>query len=115
MNVSLRKLSLMGLLLLLVLAFLLDISAGAVRIPLHDIFRILLSPAPGDDASWSFIVEKIRLPKAITAILAGCGLSVGGLQMQTLFRNPLADPGVLGITSGASLGVAVVMLSGGGM
>jgi iron complex transport system permease protein len=115
MNGSLRKLSLTGLLLLLVLAFLLDISAGAVRIPLHDIFRILLSPAPGDDASWSFIVEKIRLPKAITAILAGCGLSVGGLQMQTLFRNPLADPGVLGITSGASLGVAVVMLSGGSM
>lgn len=110
-----RRLSLIGLLLLLVLAFLLDVSAGAVRIPLHDIFRILLSSAPSGDASWTFIVEKIRLPKALTAVLAGCGLSVGGLQMQTLFRNPLADPGVLGITAGASLGVAVVMLSGGSM
>ena len=115
MNGQLRKLPLTGLLLLLELAFLLDISAGAVRIPLHDIFRILLAPSPGDDASWSFIIEKIRLPKAITAVLAGCGLSVGGLQMQTLFRNPLADPGVLGITAGASLGVAAVLLSGGSM
>ena len=115
MNGSIRKLSLTGLLLLLVLACVLDISAGAVRIPLHDIFRILFSRAPAADASWSFIVDKIRLPKAITAILAGCGLSVGGLQMQTLFRNPLADPGVLGITAGASLGVAAVMLTGGSM
>lgn len=113
MNGSIRKLSLIGLLLLLALAFLLDLSAGAVRIPLHDIFRILFSPSAGDDSSWIFIVAKIRLPKAFTAVLAGCGLSVGGLQMQTLFRNPLADPGVLGITAGASLGVAAVMLSGG--
>ena len=115
MNGSLRKLSLTGLLLLLALAFLLDVSAGAVRIPLHDIFRILFSGSRGDDVSWTFIVGQIRLPKAITAVLAGCGLSVGGLQMQTLFRNPLADPGVLGITAGASLGVAAVMLSGGSM
>lgn len=113
MNSSLRRLSLTGLLLLLVLAVVLDLSAGAARIPLHDIFRILFTPSPRDDASWAFILSKIRLPKAMTAILAGCGLSVGGLQMQTLFRNPLADPGVLGITAGASLGVAAVMLTGG--
>jgi iron complex transport system permease protein len=109
-----RNWRLVGLLLLLLLAFLLDISAGPVRIPLGDIFRTLFSSSAGND-TWQFIVEKIRLPKALTAVLAGCGLSVGGLQMQTLFRNPLADPGVLGITAGASLGVAIVMLTGGSM
>ncbi len=103
-----------GLLLLLVLAFLLDLTAGPVKIPLRDIFRILFSPVAGND-TWHFIVKNIRLPKAITALLAGCGLSVGGLQMQTLFRNPLAEPGILGITAGASFGVAAVMLSGGSM
>jgi iron complex transport system permease protein len=115
MNVSLRRLWLIGLLFLLALAFLLDITAGAVRIPVHAILRILFSPDRGNDISWTFIIAKIRLPKAITAILAGCGLSVGGLQMQTLFRNPLADPGVLGITAGASLGVAAVILPAGSM
>jgi iron complex transport system permease protein len=60
-----------------------------------------------------YIVEKIRIPKAITAILVGSGLSVSGLQMQTLFRNPLAGPTELGITAGAGLGVAAVMLTSG--
>ncbi len=63
--------------------------------------------------AWVNIIYKIRLPKAITALLAGAALSVGGLQMQTLFRNPLAGPSVLGVTAGASLGVAIVMLSSG--
>lgn len=108
------KVRLAGLFLLLLLAFLLDISVGTVKIPLGDVFRILFSFSPGDD-TWTFIVEKIRIPKACTAVLAGCGLSVSGLQMQTLFRNPLADPSVLGITAGASLGVAMVMLAGGSM
>jgi iron complex transport system permease protein len=111
---SIHKFRLGGLLLLLLLAFLLDISAGPVKIPLGEVFRILFSPS-GADPTWSFIINNIRLPKACTAVLAGCGLSVGGLQMQTLFRNPLADPGVLGITAGASLGVAAVMLAGGSM
>src|SRR5579859_5191458 len=109
-----RKLPLAGLFLLLLLAILLDLTAGSVRIPLRGIFRILFSSSSGDD-TWRFIVEKIRVPKACTAVLAGCGLSVAGLQMQTLFRNPLAEPGVLGITAGASLGVAAVMLTGGSM
>jgi len=104
----------LGLLLLLILALLLDLTAGAVRIPFRDIFHLLFSRSGGDD-TWRFIVDRIRLPKACTAVLAGCGLSVGGLQMQTLFRNPLAEPGVLGITAGASLGVAAVMLAGGSM
>lgn len=108
------KVRLAGLLLLLLLAFLLDISVGTVKIPLGDVFHILFSFSPGDN-TWTFIVTKIRIPKACTAVLAGCGLSVSGLQMQTLFRNPLADPSVLGITAGASLGVAMVMLTGGSM
>jgi len=108
------KVRLAGLLLLLLLAFLLDISVGSVKIPLRDVFRILFSSSSSSmDDTWRFIVEKIRVPKACTAVLAGCGLSVSGLQMQTLFRNPLADPAVLGITAGASLGVAMVMLTGG--
>jgi iron complex transport system permease protein len=114
MNRPIRKMSLIGLLLLLLLAFVLDLCAGPVRIPIHDIFRILFSSTSKNN-DWYFIVQHIRLPKAITAVLAGCGLSVAGLQMQTLFRNPLADPGILGITAGASFGVAAVMLSGGGM
>jgi iron complex transport system permease protein len=114
MRSSIRRFRLGGLLLLLVLAFLLDLSSGPVRIPLREICHILFSRGSGDQ-TWAFIVRSIRLPKAITAVLAGCGLSVSGLQMQTMFRNPLAEPGVLGITAGASFGVAAVMLSGGGM
>jgi iron complex transport system permease protein len=108
------KVRLTGLLLLLLLAFLLDISLGPVKIPLKEVFHILFSFS-SDNTTWQFIVAKIRLPKACTAVLAGCGLSVSGLQMQTLFRNPLADPSVLGITAGAGLGVAMVMLTGGSM
>lgn len=109
-----RKVRLTGLLLLLLLAFLLDLSTGTVHIPLKEILRVFFSPSAADP-TWRFIINGIRLPKACTAVLAGCGLSVGGLQMQTLFRNPLADPSILGITAGASLGVAAVMLAGGSM
>ena len=84
MNRPIRKMSLIGLLLLLLLAFVLDLCAGPVRIPIQDIFRILVSSASKNN-DWYFIVQHIRLPKAITAVLAGCGLSVAGLQMQTLF------------------------------
>lgn len=114
MRVRIKRFRLGGLLLLLVLAFLLDLSSGSIRIPVRDIFHILFSRGAADQ-TWAFIVRSIRLPKAITAVLAGCGLSVSGLQMQTMFRNPLAEPGVLGITAGASFGVAAVMLSGGSM
>ena len=114
MKVRIRSFRLGGLLLLLALAFLLDLSSGPIRIPVREIFHILFARGAGDP-TWVFIVRSIRLPKAITAVLAGCGLSVSGLQMQTMFRNPLAEPGVLGITAGASFGVAAVMLSGGSM
>jgi iron complex transport system permease protein len=108
------KVRLIGLLLLLLLAFLVDLSTGTVSISIKEIVRVFSSPSAADP-TWRFIINEIRLPKACTAVLAGCGLSVGGLQMQTLFRNPLADPSILGITAGASLGVAAVMLAGGSM
>ena len=94
--------------LLLVILFVLDLLIGSVYIPLCDILGALFG---GDvDASTRLIVLDIRLIKAIVAILTGMALSVSGLQMQTLFRNPLAGPYVLGINSGASLGVALFIL-----
>jgi iron complex transport system permease protein len=107
-----RTIRLAILLLLLLVIFLLDIAIGSVKIPFTQVFKALLS-MPGENNTWQYIIDKIRIPKAFTAVLAGCGLSVGGLQMQTLFRNPLAGPDVLGITAGASLGVALIMLAGG--
>lgn len=92
--------------------FLLNLALGSVDIPLSDILRIL-SGGEAQEPGWSKILINIRIPRAVTAILAGSALSVAGLQMQTLFRNPLAGPSVLGITAGASLGVAVVMLASG--
>lgn len=101
---------LLGILLLgLVLVLFLDLAVGSVGIPLKSVLRILSGQA-GEKSSWYDIMYKIRLPKALTAILVGAALSVSGLQMQTLFRNPLADPFILGINSGAGLGVALVIL-----
>ncbi|TRW27490.1 iron ABC transporter permease [Flavobacterium zepuense] len=93
----------------LVLLFLANISLGSVKIPLQDVLQSLT----GEEASkttWQYIILNYRLPKAITALLVGMGLSVSGLLMQTLFRNPLAGPDVLGLSSGASLGVAFLIL-----
>lgn len=92
--------------------FLLNLALGSVDIPLEEIVKILIGGEASREA-WEKIVINIRIPRAVTAILAGSALSVGGLQMQTLFRNPLAGPSVLGITAGASLGVAIVMLAAG--
>ena len=101
-----------SLLLLLLALFLLNLALGSVRIPLSSIFAILFG-GEAEKETWRTIVLLYRLPRALTAILAGCALSVSGLQMQTLFRNPLAGPYVLGISSGASLGVAVAVLVSG--
>jgi iron complex transport system permease protein len=90
--------------------FLLSLLMGSVNIPLSDILTILFGGEPAR-ATWTTIVRDFRLPKALTAMLAGAALAVSGLQMQTLFRNPLADSYVLGVSSGASLGVALVVLS----
>ncbi len=104
--------TILGLFFLLTLAvlllFLWDISSGAVAIPIRDVWNGLTSTS--HNSSWDYIVLDYRLPKAITAILVGMGLSVSGLLMQTLFRNPLAGPYVLGLSSGSSLGVAFVLM-----
>jgi len=91
--------------------FVLNISLGSVSIPLSTVFDSLFSAA--DNSTYQVIITEFRLPKAITAILVGSGLGISGLLMQTLFRNPLAGPFVLGISSGASLGVALVILGSG--
>ena len=90
--------------------FLLDLAVGAVAVPLGDVWAALTG---GDcPRATAKIILNIRLIKAVVALLAGAALSVSGLQMQTLFRNPLAGPYVLGISAGASLGVALVVLAG---
>lgn len=91
------------------LAFILDLGTGTVTIPADQVVTILLGHEPGK-TSWQTIIMLFRLPKAITALAAGAALALSGLMMQTLFRNPLAGPSVLGISSGASLGVALVVL-----
>ncbi len=94
---------------LVVTGLVLSLALGSVTIPLDQILTVLIG-GEVDRASWDIIVLDVRLPRAVTALLAGAALGVAGLQMQTLLRNPLADPFVLGITSGASLGVALVVL-----
>lgn len=91
---------------------LLGIALGPVRVPLDDTVRILLGAAPSDPR-WEVVVTTMRLPRVLTAIAAGAALAVAGLQMQTLFRNILADPYVLGVSSGASLGVALTVVGSG--
>ncbi|WP_036385527.1 iron ABC transporter permease [Muricauda sp. MAR_2010_75] len=93
----------------LLLAWLLNISSGSVAIPFGATLSSLLGN-PVDVASWQYIIWEYRIPKAFTAILVGGGLSLSGLLMQTLFRNPLAGPFVLGISSGASLGAALLLM-----
>lgn len=93
--------------------FLLNLFLGSVSIPFGSIWNILWGVDEGESIIWQNIIWKSRVPQALTAMVAGAGLAVSGLQMQTVFRNPLAGPSVLGISSGASLGVAfVVLLSG---
>jgi iron complex transport system permease protein len=98
--------------LLLVVAFVMGVSIGSTAIPLSSVFSALTGQGGQGNPDIDVIVS-IRLPRAITACLAGAALGVAGLQMQTLLRNPLADPFVLGITAGASLGVALVVLASG--
>lgn len=92
-----------------VFLFFLNICLGSINIPIKDVYTSLVNGTCSKE-SWNYIILNYRLPKAIVAILIGIGLSISGLLMQTLFRNPLAGPYVLGLSSGASLGVAVVIL-----
>ena len=104
---------LIGAFVLLILLFLIDLAWGNVRIPLADVLNTFFGKR--SDTIHAEILMNFRLPKAITAVLAGAALSVAGLMMQTLFRNPLADPYVLGVSSGASLGAALVMMTTGAL
>lgn len=94
---------------LIICFFFMDLALGSVNIPIEKIFAII----SGEEIkkSWNYIILDFRIPKALTAVLVGSGLSITGLLMQTLFRNPLAGPYVLGISSGASLGVALFIMA----
>lgn len=96
----------------LLFLFFLNISLGSIRIPFREVYTSLTG-GQASRSTWEYIIINYRLPKAITAVLVGMGLSISGLLMQTLFRNPLAGPYVLGLSSGASLGVAFVILGAG--
>lgn len=96
---------------LLVVAVLAHLVLGSVRIPIAESIRVLFG-GTATEPVWQRIILEFRLPRALTALVAGAGLATGGLLMQTLFRNPLAGPFVLGINAGASLGVALVVLAG---
>ncbi|APY11765.1 iron ABC transporter [Seonamhaeicola sp. S2-3] len=102
----------LGLTIILIIGFFTNVSLGSVSIPTKDVFNSLIGGAT-ERETWQHIILNYRLPKAITAILVGSGLGISGLLMQTLFRNPLAGPFVLGISSGASLGVALIILGAG--
>ncbi len=92
----------------------LNIFEGSIHIPAGDVLDILLGRGEGLKPSWRYIVLESRLPQAVTALCSGAALAVSGLLLQTAFRNPLADPSIFGISSGAGLGVALVMLLLGG-
>lgn len=99
-------------LLSILIFFLLNLVLGTISIPIHAIWNILWGIGE-EPVVWENIIWKSRFPQTLTALVAGAGLSISGLQMQTVFRNPLAGPSELGISSGASLGVAfIILLSG---
>lgn len=114
-----RKITMMTMLFLSIIVFsILNLTVGSVSIPVDAVFTILNPfsdglPASDNSEIWTNIIAHTRLPQTLTAMACGAGLSIAGLQLQTVFRNPLAGPSVLGISSAASLGVAfVVLLSG---
>jgi iron complex transport system permease protein len=110
LNNQKRNTALFSLLFLgLIVLFFINISLGSITIPFKEVYTSL-SGGQSSKSTWEYIIINYRLPKAITAVLVGMGLSISGLLMQTLFRNPLAGPYVLGLSSGASLGVAFVIL-----
>ena len=98
----------------LLLLFAANLLYGSIDIPFSEVLSIVTGGECGRDV-WRVVVLETRLPQALTALLAGASISVAGLLLQTLFRNPLAGPEVLGVNSGAGLGVALVMLLAGGV
>lgn len=106
------RVSFILLIVILIACFIANLSLGSVEIPIKDVIQNLINSSSSNE-TWHYIVNNYRLPKALTSILVGSGLGISGLLMQTLFKNPLAGPFVLGISSGASLGVALVILGAG--
>jgi len=98
---------------MIVILFAMNLIIGSVLIPLKDVANIIMGKGV-ENESWRFIILGSRLPQALTALLCGAALAVSGLMLQTAFKNPLADPSIFGINSGAGLGVALVMLLFGG-
>ena len=108
------RIAIIGLLAATLFLFVLSLYRGSVTIPMEAITDILLGRGAEGHPSWQYIILENRLPQAVTAVLCGASLAVSGLLLQTAFRNPLAGPSVLGIDSGAHLGVALVILVAGG-
>ena len=102
------------LLLSLPVLLLLNLMWGSVSVPVEAVWQVLMGRGEGQDV-WHAIVWELRLPQALTAMACGAGLSVAGLELQTLFHNPLAGPSVMGVSSAAAMGVALVVLTGGGL
>ncbi len=100
--------------LLTTILFVANLFVGSVEIPPMEVWNVLMGKANTVHPSWQFIIQEVRLPQTLTALLCGAALAASGLMLQTAFRNPLAGPSILGIDSGASLGVAIVMLLSGG-
>ena len=94
---------------LLLIAAVLNLVIGSIRIPVTDVLEIVSGNFSGK-ASWEYIVLEYRLPKLVIACVVGAALSIAGMKMQTLFQNPMAEPYILGVSSGASLGVAICIL-----
>jgi iron complex transport system permease protein len=107
-----QSLVITGMVIVLLSTFLLSLAISSVWVPLDELASILFNNDAAQGSQY-VVVHDVRLPRSITALLAGAALGIAGLQMQTLFRNPLADPYALGIASGASLGVALVLLTSG--
>jgi len=112
MNIKKRLILFIVLLFAVILLFLLNLTYGSVVIPFHEVWHILAGIVNGNEV-YHAIIFKLRLPSALAALTAGAALATAGLAMQTLFRNPLAESSILGISSGASLGVALVTLVAG--
>ena len=113
-NISRSTLLIVGLTILTILLWVCNLFIGSVDIPAAEVVNALTGQ-PCEQESWRYIIVESRIPQAITALLAGCSLAVAGLLLQTTFNNSLAGPSILGIDTGAALGVAVVMLTGGSL
>ncbi|MBQ6939336.1 MAG: iron chelate uptake ABC transporter family permease subunit, partial [Muribaculaceae bacterium] len=111
-NAPYSTLLIVGLVILTIALWVCNLFVGSVAIPAEEVINALTGQACSKE-SWRYIIIESRIPQAITALLAGCSLAVAGLLLQTTFNNPLAGPSILGIDTGAALGVAIVMLAGG--